>query len=92
MSWRPEDDWARKVLNAYMVQAGWIPQNPAGALALVEYSADAMLEALKKEGVHYQNLKLGDTLHYNIVLPPELEKGETFDCWLAIIPEETKGG
>jgi len=59
MSWRPEvlddegipENWDKRMLDQYMILSGWKPANPKGALALVKYVADAMLEVLKTKGI-----------------------------------------
>jgi len=47
--WRPEKDWDKETLDKYLIMSGWKPVNMQGALSLVNYVADAMLEALKGE-------------------------------------------
>lgn len=46
MSYRPNKDWDKETLDEYLILSGWKPANMTGALSLVGYVADAMLEGL----------------------------------------------
>jgi len=54
--WRPEKDWDKEILDQYLIMSGWKPTNMQGALNLVGFVADAMLEALRTGATRINNV------------------------------------
>ena len=78
--WRP-DDWGNKYEGCEKKEIDWTDEDIQKAF---EYGADAMLEALKKEGKYVDASKAP----YGYVMNPIGTYPRTFKGWLILIPEK----